>query len=117
MASSRVSAFGNSAFASGLRLVSDATNTVWRCSDPGGGGGGVGGVGEGVRGFLTCSLNKLGVQVKRDDGDGEVSQVELQSTGDDVDVGEGTGTDVSLIAICWPHRGRNAQLKSIYLRP
>lgn len=77
----------------------------------------VGGVGEGVRGFLTCSLNKLGVQVKRDDGDGEVSQVELQSTGDDVDVGEGTGTDVGLVAICWPHRGRNAQLKSIYLRP
>lgn len=93
--------------------MSGATDTARRCGDPQMGGAKRGReVGGG--GVLTCSLNKLGVQVERDDGDGEVAQVELQSTGDDVDVGEGAGADVSLIAICWPHRGRNAPLESIY---
>lgn len=71
---------------------------------------------EGGGVLLTCSLNELGVQVERDDGDGEISQVELQGTGDDVDISEGTGTDVSLIAICWPNKILNAQF-NLFISP
>lgn len=50
--------------------------------------------------MLTCSLDKFSVQFKCNDGNGEVSQVQFQSTGNDVDVSIGTGTDVGLVPIC-----------------
>lgn len=55
---------------------------------------------RGFREVLTCSLDKFSVQFKCNDGNGKVSQVQFQSTGNDVDVSIGTGTDVGLVAIC-----------------
>lgn len=52
-----------------------------------------------VREALTRSLDEFRVQFERNDGNGEVSQVQFQSTGNDVDVRIGTGTDVGLVAI------------------
>lgn len=52
-----------------------------------------------LREALTRSLDEFRVQFERNDGNGEVSQVQFQSTGDDVDVRIGTGTDVGLVAI------------------
>lgn len=53
-----------------------------------------------VREALTCSLDKFGVQFECNNRNGEVSQVQFQSPGNDVDVSIGTGTDVGLLAIC-----------------
>lgn len=48
----------------------------------------------------TCSLYESGVHVECDDWNGQVSQIELQSSSDDVDVVVHIGTDVCLLAIC-----------------
>lgn len=48
---------------------------------------------------LTCGLDELGVGVVRDDGDGQVPEVQLKCTGDDVDVFIGIHRDVRLLAI------------------
>lgn len=52
-----------------------------------------------LREALTRSLDEFRVQFERNDGNGEVPQVQFQSTSDDVDVRIGTGTDVGLVAI------------------
>lgn len=52
-----------------------------------------------VREALTRSLDEFRVHFERNDGNGKVSQVQFQSTGDDVDVRIDTGTDVGLVAI------------------
>ena len=51
--------------------------------------------------FLTCSCNKCGVEVKGDDRNGQVPQVELQCSGNDVDICINVSADVSLLPICW----------------
>lgn len=49
---------------------------------------------------LTCGLDEPGVGVVRDDGDGQIPQVEFQSARDDVDVLVRFHRDVRLLASC-----------------
>lgn len=52
-----------------------------------------------VREALTRSLDEFRVQFERNHRNGEVSQVQFQSTGNDVDVSIGTGADVGLLPV------------------
>lgn len=50
-------------------------------------------------GGLTCCLDEFGVQLKRNDRDGEISKVELQNSSDYVDICVRIRRDVCLITI------------------
>lgn len=64
------------------------------------------------RGGLTCGLDELGVGVVRDDGDGQVPEVQLKRTGDDVDVFIRVHRDVRLLAVWVEKTNRDIGLQT-----